>query len=146
MNEPRDPLELELAALRPHEISPELQSRIARRLANESPAISPWRRIALAGGLAAAGVAAVLLWWTSGRSVEPDKIAIQPQPPAQPLNSADQGPTVLAYRRALSQSPEALDALLDKHAALALPRNSEAEPFYAFTRSEVELRALKGEL
>jgi hypothetical protein len=107
MKNERDPLEAELAALRPHAVSPELRQRIAERLVEkrdcrraEEPDFrkrtltARWlslfinRRMALAGSLAAAGLVAVVVWWGGGRDVETKKIAEQPQP-APPVKVAD---------------------------------------------------------
>ena len=62
MNEAHDPLEAELSALRPHELSPELRQRIADRRARSGPQATRWRwGLALAGGLAAACLAVAVL-------------------------------------------------------------------------------------
>ncbi|HKB35554.1 MAG TPA: hypothetical protein VKD72_03815 [Gemmataceae bacterium] len=100
-------------------------------------------RIALAGGLAAACLAAVLFWWARGRRVEPDPI-VQPQPAPSALVE-DSVPTLLEYQRALSRSSEELDTLLNKHARAAPQPDPELERIGAFTRSEAALHALLGE-
>jgi hypothetical protein len=151
MSDALDPLEAELSALRPHEVSPGLRRGIAEGLAEAPPAppLSPtaqagwgWR-IALAGGLAAACLAAVVFWWARGRRVEPEQI-VRPQP-APPALIEDSEPTLLEYQRALSRSSEELDALLNKHARAAPQPNPELERIGAFTRSEAALHALLGE-
>ena|SRR5262249_38408570 len=151
MSDAPDPLEAELSALRPHEISPRLRRGIAEGLAaSPAPPPSPaaqagrgWWRIALAGGLAAACLAAVLFWWARGRRVEPDPI-VQPQPAPSALVE-DSVPTLLEYQRALSRSSEELDTLLNKHARAAPQPDPELERIGAFTRSEAALHALLGE-
>ena len=60
MSEAPDPLEAELSALRPREVSPGLRRRVAERLADPPHARRRIWRIALAAGLAAACLAAVL--------------------------------------------------------------------------------------
>src|SRR3954451_18100774 len=119
MNETNDPLEDELSAFRPIEVSPELRRRIAERLAHPAPLGSrrPWT-IALAGAFAAAGLAAILLGWGVGPGVHVDhtRQADVGPPPAAPAPRADEVedplPTLQAYRRAAARSPEDLDALL----------------------------------
>jgi hypothetical protein len=139
-----DPLEEELSALRPYEVSPELRRHIARRLAEVPPA--PRRRLwrlALAGGLAAACLGVVLLWRGGGARVEPERdVRLQPAPPA---SAQDAGPTLLAYERAMDRSPEELDALLDKDAGGAPELRPELVRCGPFMRSEAALRALLGE-
>jgi hypothetical protein len=144
MSEAPDPLEAELSALRPHEVSPGLRRRVAQRLAEAPPATRRrlWR-LALAGGLAAACLAAVLYWWGGGRRVELEPI-FRPQP-APPVVVEDAEPTLLAYQRALARSPEELDALLDKQAVVAPEPNLELVPLGAFTRSDAARHALLGD-
>ena len=143
MNEPYDPLESELESLRPRGVSPDLQRRIAERLAATHPerARLSWSP-ALAGALAAACLAAVLFGW-SGRDSELTEN--DPQPPAPIVVNGNSKPTVLAYRRALAQSSGALDALLDNHAARTLPRASHDVEVRAFTRFD-QLNFSTGEL
>ena len=121
-----DPLADELRALRPHEPSPELRWRIANRL--EPPAqVGPrnrtvWRR-ALMAGLAAAGLAGIVLSRSGRREAEP----ILPGSGVElPLAAAldTSLPTLWSYRSALHRSPADLEALLDEHAGRA--PNSEA--------------------
>lgn len=142
MSEAPDPLEAELSALRPREVSPDLRRRVAERLA-EAPLSTRrwWWRLALAGALAAAGLAAALFWGIGGRHIEPEPVF----PPAPAVKAEDYGPTVLAYERALARSPEELDALLNQHARPAAEPHPEPARLGAFTRSEVALHALLGE-
>lgn len=145
MNEPFDPLEAELAELRPREISPELKRRLAESLA-ETPAIrQPWPWSAtLAGALAAACLAAVLLGWNSDRRFEPRQNNSQPLAPV--AVNGDAKPTVQVYRRALAGSSQSLNALLDKHAARTLPPDSRQMQIRAFTRSDERYASLGEEL
>jgi hypothetical protein len=135
-----DPLETELQSLRPCDASPHLRRRIAERLnvrqAQASNRPWPWS-VALAGALAAAAVAAVLVWsegrlhqepWP-GETERPGRLAVRKDAP----------PTVLAYKRVLARSPNALEALLDQHAARVLPATSPRPEFRAFARID-ELR------
>ena len=152
MNDAPDPFEAELSALRPHEVSPSLRRRVAERLAGSAPARPEHRRLrryALAGGLAAAWLAAVLSWWGSGQPVERQPVVARPQPaPPVQVEDADlqdAGPTLLAYHRALARSPEELDALLNRQARAAPEANPALARIRAFTRSDAELHALLGD-
>jgi hypothetical protein len=145
MNEAPDPVEALLSALRPHEVSSGLRQRVALRLGDSPPQKRrrPWR-IALAGGLAAACLAAVLFRWGGDRVVKPQPIAVLPQPAPRDM-VADSGFTILAYERALARSPEDLDALLAKDAAVAPESKPELVRICAFTQSNAALHALSGE-
>lgn len=145
MSEALDPLEAELSALRPHEVSPGLRRRIAERLADSPPARFRWPwRLVLAGSLAAACLAAVLLRWAGGRRDEsrPIVIASQPAPSAE---VEDSEPTLLAYHRALGRSQDELDALFDKHARVSAEPSPEFARICVFTRADAALHALLGE-
>jgi len=140
MSDAPDPLERELAGLTPPAVSAELRQRIADRLARP-PA---WRRLwpfALAGGLVAGGVAAVLIGRPGGPRDEPRRVVAPPPAPA--AEPASPEPTLIVYRRALARSPEELDAVLDEHASFAPDPNPVTAG--AFARSDVQLRALLGE-
>ena len=80
MSNDLDALEAELAALRPHEVSPNLRLGIAELLAVAPPA-RDWRRWWIAGGLAAACLATVLVWTVSGPQVNPKRVVVPPLPP-----------------------------------------------------------------
>ena len=145
MSETPDPLEAELSALRPLEVSPDLRRRIADRLADPTPS-RPRRAgiLVLVGSLAAACLAAVLFRWGGDGGVGPGPIAVPPRP-AQVAGIDDPWPTLLAYDRALAHSPEALSTLLDRHAEAPAGPRPEPEPIRAFTRSEAERHALLGD-
>jgi hypothetical protein len=176
MNE-HDELERELAALRPAQPSPELKDRIAESLAEAGRGPgqgvgSLWREsithdgkllpakdfrplsirrslwlAALCGPLAAC--LALYLAWRGGNNPITDS-----EPPGlatQPLTAAafdPDLPSVWSYRRALSQSADQLDALLDEHAQHA--PNSTLKPqragAFVLTRSDSQLETLFGEL
>jgi hypothetical protein len=142
MSDVPDPLEEELLSLRPHEPSPELRRGVAERLADASPV--KLRRLwwlAVSGGLAAACLAAVLLWWGRGR--EEDHA---PGPRPVPLAVIDDAPpTLLAYQRALAGSLEELDALLDRQAVTDVETNPDLVPAAVFSRSDAALHDLLGE-
>ena len=141
MSEAHDPLEAELSALRPHEVSPDLRRRVAERLGGSAP--EKTRRswvIALAGGLAACA-AAVLLWW-GWRNGQPQQTIVQP--PSAPT-AAVEAPTLQAYRLALARSPEDFDALLDRQAVSAPEPDPPLAGINAFTRSDAALHTLLGD-
>jgi hypothetical protein len=119
MTEAFDALETELGALQPREVSPQLPQRIAERL--EGAAWS-WKRrlsgsVVLAGGVAA-GLALALFLWRGSRPSPLPEIVVKPSPAPVPSPVArdDRLPTVRAYQQAWAESPEAFEALLDKHA------------------------------
>ncbi len=143
MTEPPDPLEAELSALRPREISTGLRRRVAERLADPPHVKRRIWRIALAAGLAAACLAAILLRWGGGRGPvsDPAPIVIRPRPAAED----DPELTLLAYELALSRSPEELDDLLARQAVCAPEPHPELARIGAFTRSDAVLRTLLGE-
>jgi hypothetical protein len=145
MSEAPDPLEAELSALRPQALSPGLRRRVAERLAESPRARRRWRwQFALAGSLAAACLAVVLIPWGGGRRVAPPPSSIRPQP-APVAEAEDSGPSVRAYQCALARSPAELDALLDKHAVVAPDPNPEFVHLGAFPGSHGALHALLGE-
>ena len=129
-----DPLEAELRTFRPTGPSRELFARVetelardlARDLAHDLAARRtrawPW----LAGSLlaAAACIVVAVLLWQSSRSPGRSTVAVATTAPAAvtPVTEPDDDrPALASYRRALSRSPEALDELLDRHAARLLP-------------------------
>ena len=149
MNEPIEDLEAELAALRPHDATPGLRRRIAGHQVRFRSRSSRWRwGLSLASGMAAACVVVVVLRWEGGRDVGPAPIVAftKPQPqPAPVVAVEDAVPTLLVYRRALSRSPEDLDALLARHALVAQNSDQELAQISAFTRSDAALQSLIGD-
>jgi hypothetical protein len=146
MNETPDPLEAELMAFRPPEVSPELRRRVAGRLASSTAEKDrrPWR-IALAGGLAAACLAALFLGRDGGRGIDPGPAIVGPVT-VPPGRAEDALPSLRAYRQALARSPADLDALLDRHAARAPGPDPHLVRIRAFNRPDLEVRAFSGEL
>ena len=124
--------------MKPVSPPPELKRAIASRIADErvgansqSPSATPFRMhigwVVAAAGIAAAMALAVLLNLPDVAPVEPPSNVVadggatprvQPEVavPAEPLPP----PTALAYRMAALESDEALDALLQQHAAVTL--------------------------
>ena len=149
MNEAPDPLEAELSALRPRDVSPGLRHRIAGRLADPPHARRWGWPIALAAGLAAACLAAIVFRSGDGHgpAPQPEPVVVQPRPtpPAVAEEDDDPEPTLVTYERALARSPEALEALLDRRAAAAPEPHPELARIGAFTRSDAALRTLLGE-
>jgi hypothetical protein len=150
MTEAPDPLEAELSALRPHEVSPGLRRRVAERLGDPSRIGRRTWRLALAGGLAAACLAAALFRWGGDHDTGPESMPVVVRPrPAPPVEVEaevdDSEPTLVVYERALARSPEALNALLAKRASLAPDPRPELARIGAFTRSDADLRTLLGE-
>jgi hypothetical protein len=141
MSDTPDPLETELAALRPRPVSPDLRRRVADRLS----APVTHRRwawgLALAGVLTAAGLIAL---FAPGPKPPPLPVppAVVPALPA-PAESTDPSPSVLVYHQALARSPDDLDALLDRQAATA--PNPNVLAVGTFTRSPATLDALLGD-
>jgi hypothetical protein len=145
-----DPLEAELAALRPVDASPQLRESIANRLAQDAPELLPthrnrvWWSGALTGGVVAAGL---LLGFFLSRAT-PNK-AFRPQSPSSPpeLSAAAFDPalpSVWNYEKALARSPHDLELLLDQHAAASSAKSAIA-PRSLFIQSNVNL-LFEGEL
>jgi len=140
MNEYVDPLEAELAALRPREPSPELKRRIAEQMARDEPAIAPTTRKPIArwlamqaiyaAALAASLVIAALLWRGQRPTIveRPDDKAAQPTAPI--AIALDRSlPSVWTYERALARSADDLDAALEKHASAGRRQSRPASQF-----------------
>lgn len=142
MSEAPDPLDAELAALRPCGVSPDLRRRIADQLAGP-PVRRRWVwAIALAGALTAAGGLVLVAPWQPV-PIPPVPPVVAPAPPAA-VESEDVTPTLMAYQRALTRSPEDLDALLD-HTATAPNAESARTPAGMFPRSVMTFGDLLGD-
>jgi hypothetical protein len=132
-----DPLEAELRTFRPAGPSRELFARVEAELALDIPAPPPRARTWIAGSLlaAAACVLVAALLWHSTRSPGRGHIDFATTVPTAPRPAGgpdDSRPALAAYRRALSRSPEALDELLDRHAARLLPGDAGADAATTF--------------
>jgi hypothetical protein len=144
-------LEAELAGLRPREPSAELKSGIADSLerATPSPVKTTSRRVemrvAIFGGLVAAGLAAIVFWWGraphigSAPQTMPDESLL-----AQPLNP--DAPSVWSYRSALVRSPMSIESLLDQHSAEGRATKPGDLNIHAFARLDSNTNDLFGEL
>lgn len=143
MTEEHDPLEAELHSLRPHDVSLELQRRIAKRLTDVSSAslgYKPRWRLAIVGGCLAACLTAVALLWPDRHKIdEPSSRAGGPPLVATTVVENNRPATLQMYRRALAESPEALETLLDKQAALSAASDSSSPCWRAFTWSPADL-------
>jgi len=120
MNSSPDPLEDELATFRPADPSPEFRRDVADRLKADEASLRRRRAVVAIGGIAAAALAAALVARISAPRPAPDPgpppfVAVGPTSPDATLK--DDSPSVLVYGRALADSPEVLQALLDRHAS-----------------------------
>jgi hypothetical protein len=119
MSHTSDPLERELQALHLFPPSTALEQRVAERL-EAPPRVHrvTWRRPSFAGGLAAAVLlACAVVWGLAGRRAGPAQSeAKNPVPVGVEVEAEDVLPSWSAYQTALADSPEALDALLARHA------------------------------
>jgi len=116
-----------LRGFRPHPPSPAWRGRIAQQLARPTPVTRSLRpRVALAGGLIAAGVALLAVLQVTGPAKRDGHIA-ERSTLKRPIT-----PTVRAYRQALAQSPASLDALLDEQAVQSAQTAGRSQPVTAF--------------
>jgi len=134
MKEANDPLEVELAALRPREVSDKLRQKLAKRLAGPSPLPTKWTsRIALISALAVALLLAIGLFWKPNPRGNVDmNVAANDWPPVLLNHGA---PTLLAYSRVLAESPDEMESLLSKHAQTCLKTQSNEKPLSAFNHT-----------
>ena len=117
-----DPLEAELEAFTPAPMSKGVVERIGR-LREEEPAhahrLTPGRRLILVGLAVAACVVAVIGLWGDRHADTPVPgpiVATQRSDPAVIVAAGPlPPPSLAAYKRALANSPDALDSLLDAH-------------------------------
>jgi hypothetical protein len=152
-----DPLERELAALRPIEPSPQLRARLAQQLDEEARPASraqPLRGmawLAAAGGALAASVAIYALFrGADGPPTAPAPIDFRTESTTAAAFDAAL-PSLWSYRRALDRSADDVDALLDRHArdsAEQTPASQRAgvAAMSVFARSDSQLETLLGEL
>ena len=143
-SDPLDSLEAELALAETHDGSP-VHARLAEVRANSPESRSPWRRASvLAGGLAAACLAAALLFGRGGGSSDstvatPVQIAVAPQ------DIGEDSLHLLGVNRFNpARSAEELDTLLNKPADSVSGLDLQRAPFLAYPRSEAEFDALLG--
>ncbi len=125
MNKEIDELESKLKSLELRPISENLRGRIARDLSASQVASSRGGLRRFIGGIAAFTAAACVLTIVVLRQVEKKVDTAQSQIP-QPVESIEHLPPTLAgYQMALRRGPEALERLLDYHAAILLPPENE---------------------
>lgn len=135
MNEPENQLEAELAAWQPGPVTPGLWKRIGNDLSRKQPQIRI-RRLPWFFGSAAAAASVLLAVVLSQKHEEADKrVDASPQ---------DLMPTLGAYGRALAQTPDALDQLLDRHAASTTIHAGVETNHSAFLTSGIVLQKLTG--
>jgi hypothetical protein len=141
-----DPLELELAAMRPRLPSPELKRRIADQLVTTisrrtNDSTSVWRGGLLVGGLLAASLAAVFVWHDGDR-----------QTPTTPFDDLDittafdtSLPSLWSYHRLLSQRPDPIESLFAGHAFRTLEPTS-GDSAFALARANFDVETSNGDL
>jgi hypothetical protein len=131
MTDDFEALEAELRGYRPLATSPALRVRIAERLAEAALSASSLRqRLALAGGLIAAGLALMVVLNLVGPRNRDVPITSRGGAIAGPAR-----PTVRTYRQALARSPAALEAMLDEQAVRSAQPSVNSRPVTAFTAS-----------
>jgi len=140
-----DHLELDLRSLRPRELPRGLVRRIEEDLKTDV-ARKPTGRLWI--GIAAAGLAAsvVIIAMTSRRALNPTSpdgkpVVLTTDPASRPVGGATARPVTASlggYRSAYAQSPEALDALLSRAAAMTDGQNA-ADAVRAFKPHRAEL-------
>lgn len=109
MNEPFDALEAELAAWQPRPPTSQLQQRL--RISATMRHQKPRRALLAAAGLAASLLFTLLM--IPARPLAESTVAMGPTVHAE---TASESPSVLSYSRAFTHSSEALDVLLNRHA------------------------------
>ncbi len=131
-------LEREIAAMRPHEPSPELERRIAAQLAEGAePATTERPRAArirwsIAGGFLAASLVAVGLW--IARSDDHNGQTGVDVTQVQSAIAFDESlPSVWSYRMASKQSGDSLETLLDRHGEKSRTSQSTGHHIAAFS-------------
>jgi hypothetical protein len=146
-----DAFETELAAMRPRQPSDGLKTRIAERLASSPPrSIQPasrraQRRVAFFGGLAAACLAAIVVWREFTPPVEPEPRHVSHDFLVATAFDSD-SPSVWSYRKALNHSSESLAELLDRHSVKKHDSNAGYVHVHAFARLDSNINGLLGEL
>lgn len=143
MNEQQD-IEQQLQALRPVTPDPALRNRIAESLAEQDGAAvhvwSPWHRLAVGlAGAAVVVIAGLVVLQLVAHSDEAPEV-VTDIPPANendeavPPSAVPARPTLLALHDALRESPQEVDALLDRIGADRLARlASDPRPLFAST-------------
>jgi hypothetical protein len=148
MNDDIDPLELELAALTPLEISPRLKHDIAERLAEvdrrSSRSLARHRRwwLAVAGsGFIAASLAAVVFHRLGN---PPGPVRIGPPQPTRAQTFGATADALISYERALAKSADEFESLLSQNARAA-PSNPGIAALSVLSLSDPKVTALIGE-
>lgn len=133
MNQHDDAFEAELAGWQPAPVSEMLKQRIGNDLGRT--VLFRRRTWLLAGALAAACLLVVLLL----RTKQDDHAGLRPTASlatAPSVVPSEQLPSLRVYTRALNQSTDALDALLDRHGNSAHLSADSRAPFQAFSISQ----------
>jgi len=140
MNLPDDSFEVELARLRPREVSSELRNRIARALADVPTRQKQAWRIAACGGLVAACLALLLFVGNHARDTSPDAALLGTQPIVR-AGFDSTGPTLLGFRRAVARSPDDLEPFLDRQGRTVPAVGPSAAPIHVLTSSPATLHS-----
>ncbi len=148
MNDDVDPLELELAALKPLGISPRLRQDIAERLleidrpSSRSKARSRrWWLAAAGSGFIAASLAVVILHWLGNHS---ELAQTGPSQATRGQTFDATADTLLSYERALAHSADEFESLLTQNARTA-PSDPGVAGLSLLSLSDPKVTALIGE-
>jgi hypothetical protein len=135
MKRTRQDIESELRSLVPKTPSPRVRDRIAGQLAVSRPprlrkTAWVWAPLVVA---VAASLVLMVRWWPRGDAIPtpgpiPPLVRLPSPPPEVPP------PTLLAYQQHLGRSHEALDDLLDRHAASLLTGGSPEDDIGSLSR------------
>lgn len=149
MNDDLDPLESELTALQPVEISDGLRQNISRRLAEIEraphaavPRSHRWWPAAVASLVVAASVA-LIAFPRFDSQPHPTVINVGPPTPSPAFDNVAN--TLLSYERALARSPDEFEALLVKNARSAAPSNGDGAALSVLSWSDPKTQAFLGE-
>jgi hypothetical protein len=120
-----DPLEAELRSLRPADLPTELFDRVGAAVARR-PRRGLWLVPAAA---AAAGIVLAIAWHLFVQEMPPARKPVVAATRASAEQGVGDGPALFTYRRAIAGPPDAMDDLLDRHAARTLPAGPRVTAF-----------------
>jgi hypothetical protein len=134
MNELEE-FEVELRRLEPRAPSVTFKQSLMMQLRDRTSRTSQSWPVWAAGALAAACLAALLLW--SQGPVH--RFYGNGHEPAAHVATEQLDPSVLAYRHVFNRNPAELNSLLDRQSSLTLAPSARGGPMRAFRRSDIEL-------